>query len=123
MKFKTDENLPTEVVALLRRAGHDAMSVVEQSLGGRDDETVFHVCRTEQRILITLDLDFANLHAYPPATGYGIVVLRLAWQDKLTIMNAMQQVLPILAKESPAHKLWIVEEGRVRIREQTKDSQ
>ncbi|MBF0460929.1 MAG: DUF5615 family PIN-like protein [Magnetococcales bacterium] len=117
MKFKIDENLPSEVTLLLRGAGHDALSVLDQSLGGTDDGTVFDVCRAEQRILVTLDLDFANMYAYPPAMGYGIVVLRLPWQDKSTIMEAMQRVLPVLARESPERKLWIVEKERVRIRE------
>ena len=35
MKFKIDENLPREVAALLRDAGHDAMTVVDQGLGGQ----------------------------------------------------------------------------------------
>ena len=32
MKFKTDENLPVEVVGLLQHEGHDALSVVGQQL-------------------------------------------------------------------------------------------
>lgn len=34
MKFKSDENLPAEVVALLLSAGHDAHSVLDEDLGG-----------------------------------------------------------------------------------------
>jgi len=34
MKFKIDENLPLEVAVALREAGHDAMNVVDQGLGG-----------------------------------------------------------------------------------------
>ena len=34
MKFKIDENLPTEAADLLRSAGHDAVTVGEQRLGG-----------------------------------------------------------------------------------------
>ena len=31
-KFKLDENMPTEATNLLRDAGHDAVSVVDQQL-------------------------------------------------------------------------------------------
>ncbi|HIJ83833.1 MAG: uncharacterized protein HW380_211 [Magnetococcales bacterium] len=117
MKFKVDENLPAEVTALLQNAGHDAFSVQDQAMGGANDGKVFQICREEQRILVTLDLDFANMQAYPPSEGRGIVVLRLAWQDKVTVMEAMQHLLPILASESPDRRLWIVEEERIRIRE------
>jgi len=34
MRFKADENLPAEVAALLRDSGHDAVSVLDQHLGG-----------------------------------------------------------------------------------------
>jgi hypothetical protein len=32
---------------------------------------------------VTLDLDFANIRAYPPGKHAGIVVLRLKHQDKI----------------------------------------
>lgn len=33
MKFKLDENLPGEGVHILRAAGHDAVTVLDQGLG------------------------------------------------------------------------------------------
>ncbi|MBF0173618.1 MAG: DUF5615 family PIN-like protein [Magnetococcales bacterium] len=40
MKFKIDENLPAEVTVFLRSAGHDALSVRDQDLGGANDDRV-----------------------------------------------------------------------------------
>ena len=34
LKFKLDENLPTEAAEVLCSAGHDAVTVLDQSLGG-----------------------------------------------------------------------------------------
>ncbi len=34
MRFKIDENLPVEFVEMLRRAQHDATSVLDEGLGG-----------------------------------------------------------------------------------------
>ena len=116
MKFKIDENLPQEVCDLLREAGHDALSVVDQQLAGAEDPKVFDVCQEEERILITLDVGFANIRAYPPGSANGILVLRLVQQDKPYVMGVMRRVLPLLARESPKNRLWIVEGNRVRIR-------
>jgi predicted nuclease of predicted toxin-antitoxin system len=33
MKFKTDENLPIQAAELLRDAGYDALTVLEQGMG------------------------------------------------------------------------------------------
>lgn len=76
-KFKVDENLPRGVVELLAAAGHDAMSVQNQRLGGRPDSEIANACREEERALVTLDLDFADIRAFPPSDFGGIIVLRL----------------------------------------------
>ena len=44
MKFKVDENLPIEVVTLLRDAGHDALSIHDQRMVGQPDLQVAAVC-------------------------------------------------------------------------------
>ncbi len=54
MRFKTDENLPAEVAELLRSAGHDALTVLDQHLGGHPDRSLGDIVRNEQRSLITL---------------------------------------------------------------------
>ena len=87
MEFKTDENLPSEVCELLRQAGHDAVSVLDQELGGRPDDDIATVCRMEGRALITLDTDFANILAYPPADHHGIVVIRTEDQSKPVVIT------------------------------------
>jgi predicted nuclease of predicted toxin-antitoxin system len=43
MKFKVDENLPTEIAALLRSANHDAITVTDQGLNSADDNVIMDV--------------------------------------------------------------------------------
>lgn len=40
MKFKVDENLPVEAADLLREAGHEADTVLEEGLCGTEDEVL-----------------------------------------------------------------------------------
>jgi len=116
VKFKLDENLSPSLSALFAEGGYDAHSVVQQALGGQPDERVIDVCSREHRALVTLDLDFSNILAYPPANFAGIVVLRLANQAHVTVKAAIQRVLELLPQEPVAGMLWIVEERRIRIR-------
>jgi predicted nuclease of predicted toxin-antitoxin system len=115
MKFKTDENLPGETADLLRAAGHDAVTVRAQRLGGSTDPTIASVCQREGRVLITLDLDFADIKTYPPNRYPGIVVLRLARQDKKGVMQTFARIVPLLGTEPVSGSLWVVEESQVRI--------
>jgi predicted nuclease of predicted toxin-antitoxin system len=116
MKFKIDENLPVEVAVALRDAGHDAMTIVDQGLGGQIDAGVASVCSREKRALITLDLDFANVQAFPPADYSGLVVLRVQRQDKPHVLSVFATVVPLFDLEPLEGRLWIVDETRVRIR-------
>jgi predicted nuclease of predicted toxin-antitoxin system len=117
LKFKIDENLPAECALLFREAGFEAATVADQKLSGADDSVLFDRCSAESRVLITLDLDFANVQAYPPGSHSGIVVLRSSSQDKPMLMSVLKRLLPILTRRSPERQLWIVEPDRIRYRE------
>lgn len=116
--FKIDENLPVEVRELLRHARHDALTVADQSLAGHPDVDVAAVCRSEGRVLLTFDLDFADTTRYPPADYAGIIVLRLARQDRPHVVDVVTALVPHLVDETALRgRLWIVEETRIRVRQ------
>ena len=114
--FKVDENLPVEVAEMLRTAGHDAMTILDQDMSGWKDPHIAEICQAEARILVSLDTDFADVRAYPPDAYPGIVVLRLKRQDKPTLLAAFTRAMRIFPFEAISGRLWVVEEERVRIR-------
>lgn len=116
MRFKTDENLSNEVVQQLRTAGHDAMSIPEQQMSGKSDDDVLNVCQSEQRALITLDLDFSDIRRFAPTDYPGIIVLRPSVQTIPHIAQMIGRLLPLLETEFLSGSLWIVDEHQVRIR-------
>ena len=116
MRFKIDENLPVEFAELLAADGHDAVSVITQGLQGKDDVTLVNRCLAEERILVTLGLDFADIRAYPPQDFHGFIVPRPDRQDRDHLINVFRAVIPLMGREPLERHLWIVEETRVRIR-------
>ena len=116
MQFKIDENLPIEIAELLVSAGHNAKTVNEQRLQGAKDPVLIDVCKSEDRVLITLDTDFSDIRTYPPQHFSGIIVLRVGSQSKLHLIKVFQRIIPLIGKEPLRQHLWIVEETRVRIR-------
>ena len=116
LRFKVDENMPSEAAEMLTAAGYDAMTVPDQKLGGKSDPQIAVICQSEGRAILTLDLDFGDIRAYPPAEYAGIIVLRLARLDKPRILAAVKRLLPVLSQEKLIGKLWIVDEARVRVR-------
>jgi predicted nuclease of predicted toxin-antitoxin system len=117
LRFKLDENMPGQAAVLLRTAGHDVRTVLEQQLGGRPDAHVLDVCREEARVLVTLDIGFGDIQTYPPASHQGIWVVRAETQGIAPILRLLEQALAITESEPSAKHLWVIEPGRVRIRD------
>lgn len=117
MRFKLDENMPDQLKGLFTESGHDAETVRDEGLGGAPDVDIASACAAEGRVLITLDLDFADIRACPPGEHFGIVVLRLPLATRDAILGVGSNLIERLADATPSGKLWIVDEARIRIRE------
>jgi predicted nuclease of predicted toxin-antitoxin system len=117
MRFKIDENLHDDVAALLSGAGHEVHTVHDEGLRGSFDEVIAEQCRVEDRALVTMDLDFADIRTYPPASHPGMIVLRVALQSRPHILQVMSSIITLLESEQLAYRLWIVSEAGVRIRQ------
>ena len=77
MRVKLDENLGNRGAQAFRAAGHDVATAYEQGLTGATDDELYDVCVRESRLLVSLDLDFANPLRFDPAKSAGIAVLRV----------------------------------------------
>jgi predicted nuclease of predicted toxin-antitoxin system len=117
MKFKFDQNMDPRGAAILKQAGHEVLTVKEQNLTGAEDEVIAKVCQDESRCLVTLDLDFANTILYPPQEYFGLVVLRHPRPTAKGLLDLVRQLSTTLQNMDPTRKLWIVEPGRIRVRE------
>ena len=116
MRFKIDENLPPELARLLREHGHDGLTVDEQGLRGHADADVGEVCQAEKRVLITLDLGFADIRAHPPEQYAVLMVLRVSSQSRRHVLAVFERLLPRLVRERLVGRLWIIGDVTVRIR-------
>jgi predicted nuclease of predicted toxin-antitoxin system len=116
MRFKLDEGLPIEAAVALAEAGHDATTVFNQGLAGASDDMLYQRCLEERRAIVTLDVDFADIRAYPPEHSPGLRVIRLVRQDRQSITDALIKNMSLLDREPFTGYLGIVEEDRVRIR-------
>jgi predicted nuclease of predicted toxin-antitoxin system len=76
MRIKVDEDLPPRVVEALQDAGHEAIGVVDQGMGGWKDAPLWAAVQAEQRFFVTADKGFADIRFYTPGTHFGVLLLR-----------------------------------------------
>ena len=117
MRVKLDENLPVQLKRLFTNSGHDAVTVLDEGMGGAEDSDIALVCLAEDRVRVTQDMDFADIRRYPPGTSPGIIVFRLRRQARDDLLEVGARLMGTLAKSFPRGQLWLVEDSRVRVRE------
>jgi predicted nuclease of predicted toxin-antitoxin system len=117
LRFKLDENIPVRALSTLRAQGHDVETAESEGLAGAADAALLAACNAEDRILITLDLDFSDIREYPPGSHKGVWVLRPAQQTFDVVVSLVAAAVRLSSVERTAGQLWVVDERRVRIRE------
>ncbi len=116
MKFKLDENFGTRAREIFQEKDHDVQTVHDEGLQGSTDQNLYDLCCNEQRCLITLDLDFADVLRFPPRATNGIAVIRVPRNPSLSLLKRMTtQLLQALSLSSIEKQLWIVEANRIRV--------
>jgi predicted nuclease of predicted toxin-antitoxin system len=116
VKIKLDENLPRALEGLLIVNGHDVTTVPQEALGGSSDPRVLNAATDEDRLLMTFDLDFADIRQYPVGSHAGIVVFRLHDQRWSALEKPARRLLASGVLTTLGRGLAIVDEARVRIR-------
>ena len=116
MKFKVDENLPTELASDLAEFGHEAQTVVQEGMAGIADRNLLEAVRLEERILLTLDKGIANIQSYPPGLFAGIVLFRPDSMGRGEVLRFVREHLgKVLELELEGH-LVVVTGGGIRRR-------
>ena len=119
LRFFSDQCVPAEITDTLRRHGHQ-VTVLREVLPIRSlDRAVIAKAQELGAILLSLNGDFADIVAYPPANYLGIVAVQLHNHPE-TIPTLMERLVAFLdsnpAQEFYDGKLVIIEAHRVRIR-------
>lgn len=115
--FKFDENISPLCRSCLEEKGHKVSTVYEENIQGTKDQNIAAICKTNQFIIVTMDIGFSNLIHYPPQEYAGIIVLRHPDPNLEIIQKLLMETANHLEHEEIINKLWIIEIGRVRIHE------
>ena len=120
LRFLSDQCVPAEITATLRRHGHEVTLLREVLPIRSPDPMVIGRAQELGTALVSLNGDFSDIVAYPPASYLGIIAIQ--WHNHPEIIpNLMERLLGFLdghpEQEFYRGKLLLAEVHRVRIRQ------
>lgn len=93
MKFLADMGISSRTVTWLRSGGYDVVHLRDEGLQRLPDNEILIKARTEERILLTVDLDFAQLLAISKDILPSVILFRLGNENYDAINERLTQVL------------------------------
>lgn len=115
MKFLLGACVPRRYLRLLREWGYSAELATAELSPDAPDLAVLALAQQQDAILLTVDLDFADIRAYPPADYQGILVMRYTATDEAQMDTSLQTVLRDLTREELRGVLVIVTPTHYRV--------
>ena len=112
LKFLLDENISPQTAPGLRENGHDVVHVREVGLRGALDRDILSFARSESRVLVTQDAEFADIRKYPLGSHGGIVRLRLALATSAVVLRVLSALIPRLETQDVQSGALVITDGR-----------
>lgn len=117
MRFLVDNALSPIVAKRLRQAGHEAAHVRDYGLAAASDEEIFERAKTDDRILVSADTDFATLLALWGESRPSLILFRQARNRRPEQQAAMLlSNLPAIEEPLQSGCVVVLEDARLRIR-------
>jgi predicted nuclease of predicted toxin-antitoxin system len=116
MRFLADMGVSLFTVAWLRETGHDAVHLREEGLQRLPDEEILLKARQEDRIILTMDLDFGTLLAISQASFPSVILFRLSDERSRFVNERLGVILPQCAEVLETGAIISVSDQAFRIR-------
>jgi predicted nuclease of predicted toxin-antitoxin system len=120
LRFLADHCISNSIVQALRDANHDVQRLRDVLPVESPDPTVIAKAQDLDSILLSLNGDFADIVAYPPASYKGIIAIQVRNHPEILPKVMARLVEYLHSQPAMAHyrgKLLVVEIDRIRIRE------
>jgi predicted nuclease of predicted toxin-antitoxin system len=117
VRFLADMNLSPSTVADLTSEGIDIVRVSSLLPMNASDKEILDLARSEERVVITHDVDFSALLALGGYNRPSLITLRLLDTDPDLVTQRLRQVLPQIEAALRKGSAITIDDKSVRIRE------
>jgi predicted nuclease of predicted toxin-antitoxin system len=116
MKFLADMGVSMRTVEWLRGHKHDAVHLRERGLHRLPDDEILAKARAEQRVVLTMDLDFGYLLAVGGEQLPSVILFRLSDECSEVVNRRLAEVLLRFRSDIEAGAIISVGDETMRVR-------
>ena len=116
MRFLADMCVDVRVVKWLREQGHDAVHLRDEGLHRMPNGEIFEKGITEDRVILTFDLDFGEIVALTRGEKTSVILFRLKNTRTPNVIKHLSKTLQDSADDLEKGSVVVVEEFRHRVR-------
>jgi predicted nuclease of predicted toxin-antitoxin system len=116
VKFLADMGISLFTVAWLRSSGYDAIHLRDEGLQRLPDSKILIKARQEERVLLTMDLDFGMLLAVNKDQFPSVILFRLSDERSAVVTERLQPVLAQCAEVLETGAIISVSDEAFRVR-------
>jgi predicted nuclease of predicted toxin-antitoxin system len=116
LKFLVDNALSPKVAEGLRAAGHDAVHLRDVGRQSAEDIEVLTRALDEKRVLLSTDMDFAQLLAVQESSGPSVILFRRVPRSSQVRLALLLENLDAVRQDLEIGSIVVLESSRIRIR-------
>ena len=116
MRFLTDMCVDVRIVRWLQEQEHDATHLRDEGLHRMPNGEIFKKAINEDRVVITFDLDFAEIAALTEGKKASVILFRLRNTRAPHVIERLSTVLEGSSEALEKGAVVVVEESRHRVR-------
>ena len=116
LKFIADVNISPQTVSTLKEADYDIIRSSEILPANAKDIEILELARSQNRIIVTQDLDFSMLVAINGYDQPSLITLRLSSAKPSIVTQRLLDVFPIIESEFLEAFAMTIDDEAIRIR-------
>lgn len=116
MRILLDENLPARLVRSAPRAGSRCGARRVENLSGHPDAEVRALSESEDRVLITQDIRFADARAFAVGAHPGLILVRLKSPGRRALVAKVKSIFESENVESWRGCFVVLSDSKLRVR-------
>lgn len=116
MRFLLDMGISSRVASWLRNQGYDAIHLNDENLFQLPDKVIMEKAMSENRIILTADMDFGQLLALNKLQQASVIQFRVSDFTPINIEAKLELLFKKFADQLDGSFLITIEDYRIRYR-------